>query len=275
MPGPPRMSRIRVSHDAGTGVSTLAMNRPERLNALGFDLMDQMCAQLAALASDPACKALVVTGSGNAFCAGADLTGFAETRAQQRYQDSGEQVSEAMRERFNPLVAALAGFPKPVVTAVNGMAAGGGAAIALIADVVMFGASGKLKFVQVQQLHIVADLGAHWLLHRLGGRVTALGATLLGETLDAGRCQSLGLAWDVVADAELLARAQATAARLAQVPADVVVATRALVDASPSTALLQSIEAERLYQRDFCGRPAFLAKIDSFLNPPAKARGPG
>ena len=267
------MSLALTSLDATTGVATLTLNRPERLNALGFDLMDDTLAALTALARDPACKALVVTGAGKAFCAGADLSGFAEVYAEKRYPDSGMQVSEAMRERFNPLVAAFFAFPKPVVTAVNGMAAGGGAAIALAADIVLCGASGKLKFVQAQQLHIVADLGAHWLLQRLGGRVTALGATLLGETLDAARAQSLGLVWDVVADTDLLTHAQATAARLAQVPAEVVVATRALVDASPTTGFTASIETERLYQRDFCARPAFIAKIDGFLAQSSRRRG--
>lgn len=260
------MSLALTSLDPATGVATLTMNRPERLNALGFDLMDDTLAALTALARDPACKALVFTGAGKAFCAGADLTGFAEVHAQKRYPDSGVQVSEAMRERFNPLVAALFAFPKPVVSAINGIAAGGGAAMALAADMVLCGASGKLKFVQAQQLHIVADLGAHWLLQRLGGRVTALGATLLGETLDAARSQSLGLVWEVVADADLLSHAQATAARLAQVPADVVVATRALVDTAPQASFDASIETERLYQRDFCARPSFIAKIDGFLS---------
>lgn len=259
------MSFSPFSIDAASGVATLTMNRPERLNALGFELMDEMLAALAKLAKDPACKALVVTGAGKAFCAGADLNTFAEVHAQKRYRDSGEQVSESMRERFNPLVATMFAFPKPLVTAINGMAAGGGAAMALAADLVLCGASGKLKFVQLQQLGIVADLGAHWLLQRLGGRVTALGATLLGETLDASRCASLGLVWEVIPDAELLGRAQATAAKLARVPADVVVATRSLVDASAAAGFDAMLEAERMYQRDFCARPTFLEKIDAFL----------
>lgn len=259
------MSLAPFALDTASGVATLTMNRPERLNALGFELMDEMLAALATLAKDPACKALVITGAGKAFCAGADLNSFAEVHAQQRYMDSGEQVSEAMRERFNPVVAAMFAFPKPLVTAINGMAAGGGAAMALAADVVLCGASGKLKFVQAQQLSIVADLGAHWLLQRLGGRVVALGAMLLGETLDAARSASLGLVWEVIPDAELLVRAQAAAAKLVSVPADVVVATRTMVDASPGAGFSAMLEAERMYQREFCARPAFLAKIDAFL----------
>jgi 2-(1,2-epoxy-1,2-dihydrophenyl)acetyl-CoA isomerase len=267
------VSVVEVSLEGATGVATLTMNRPARLNALGLDLLDAMIAALAALAKDPACKALVITGAGSAFCAGADLNTFAELREQKRYRDSGEQVSQTMRERFNPLMVALTTMPKPVVTAINGIAAGGGAGIALAADVVLCGASGTLKFVQAQQLGIVADLGAHWLLQRLGGRVTALGATLLGETLDAARSASLGLVWEVVPDTELLSRARATATKLARVPADVVVATRAIIDASTSVGFAELLEVERMYQRDFCSRAAFLANIETFLGQHDKPRG--
>ncbi len=266
------MSAVEVVVDAATGVATLTMSRPARLNALSLDLLDAMIAALGDLAKDPACKALVITGAGSAFCAGADLNAFAELREQKRYRDSGEQVSETMRERFNPLMVALTTMPKPVVTAINGIAAGGGAGIALGADIVLCGASGKLKFVQAQQLGIVADLGAHWLLQRLGGRVAALGATLLGETLDAARSASLGLVWEVVPDAELLPRARAAAIKLARLPADVVVATRAMIDASPSAGFAELLEVERLYQRDFCSRAAFLANIESFLGQHARRR---
>lgn len=259
------MSAVLVSIDDATGVATMTMNRPERFNALSLDLLDALTGTLKDLAADPRCKALVVTGAGTAFCAGADLNTFAEVRDQQRHLDTGHQVAETMERRFNPLMVALYTFPKPVISAVNGIAAGGGACVALCADVVLCGASGTFKFVQVPQLSIVADLGAHWFLQRIAGRAVAMAATLLGETLSATRAASLGLVWEVVPDMALLPRAQAVAAKLAQAPPDVVIATRALVDAGATTGLPQSLDSERLHQRDFCARPGFLANIEAFL----------
>lgn len=264
------MSVVEVQIDAATGVATLAMNRPERFNALSLDLLDGMLDALAGLARDPACRALIVTGKGTAFCAGADLGAFDALRREGRHLDSGEQVAETMEQRFNPLVNALYTFPKPVVSAVNGIAAGGGAGIALCADIVLCASAGTFKFVQAQQLGIVADMGAHWLLQRLGGRATALGATLLGETLDAPRAAALGLVWEVVPDDALLTRARLVAEKLALVPRDVVIGTRALVDASATAAFAAVLDSERLYQRDFCARPGFLARIEAFL---ARSRG--
>ena len=260
------MTAVRVVMDASTGVATLSMNRPHRFNALSLDLLDALIDALARLAHDASCEALVVTGEGPAFCAGADLNSFTELRSEGRHLDSGHQVSETMEQRFNPLMVALMGFPKPVVSAVNGIAAGGGASIALGADIVLCGTAGKFKFVQIPQLGIPADMGAHWLLQRIAGRAVALGAMLLGETLDARRAQTLGLVWDVVEDAALLGRAQTIAATLAKTPRDAVLATRALVDASATAGFAQTLDQERLYQRDFCARPEFLARIEAFTS---------
>ena len=148
---------------------------------------------------------------------------------------------------------------------INGIAAGGGAGIALCADVALCGTSGKFKFVQATQLGIVADLGANWLLPRMVGRGAALSGILLGETLNAERAASLGLIWEVVEDASLLARAQTHARVLAGIPREAVVATRNLVDAAFGTDFRQMLELERLQQRDLCARPELEARIESFV----------
>ncbi len=247
------------------GVATLTMNRPDRFNALDNVLLDELRAALAQLAADENCKAMVITGAGRAFCAGADLNTFLGTRSEGRHSDTGHQVSDGMQQRFNPLMLDLMDFPKPVVTAINGIAAGGGAGIALCADVVVCGTSGKLKFVQATQLGIVADLGANWLLPRIAGRGVALSGILLGETISAERAAALGLIWEVVEDALLLARAQAHARVLAGIPLETTMATRNLVDAAFGTDFRQMLELERLQQRDLCARPELAARIESFV----------
>lgn len=128
----------------------------------------------------------------------------------------------------------LMAFPKPIVTAINGMAAGGAAGLALCGDVILAGRSGKLKLVQTPQLGIIADLGASWLLQRSIGRQRALAAMLLGDTIDAERAERLGIVWEVVDDDKLMARAVDVAKALAAVPGATVRATRNLVDASAS-----------------------------------------
>ncbi len=258
------MPNVLIAIDEG-GIATLTMNRPDRFNALDNALLDELRAALAQLDVDESCKALVITGAGRAFCAGADLNTFVETRSEGRHSDTGHQVSDGMQQRFNPLMVDLMDFPKPVVTAINGIAAGGGAGIALCADVVLCGVSGKFKFVQATQLGIVADLGANWLLPRIAGRGVALSGILLGETLSAERAATLGLIWEVVDDASLLARAQAHARVLAGIPRETVLATRNLVDAAFGTDFRQMLELERLQQRDLCARPELTARIESFV----------
>ena len=247
------------------GVATVLLNRPDRLNALNFDLVDTLRADLIELAATDAVKSIVLTGSGRAFSAGGDLTALAPVPQADGHVDMGRQVSEAMRDHFGPMMKTLMAFPKPVVVAINGMAAGGAAGIALCGDVILAGRSAKLKLVQTPQLGIIADLGAGWLLQRSVGRQRALSIMLLGDTIDAERAERLGIVWEVVDDEQLLARAQAVAAALAMVPAATVRATRNLVDASASRTFDEMMEQERIQLRDLAAAPELLARVNFFL----------
>lgn len=247
------------------GVATVLLNRPDRLNALDFELVDTLRTELDALAGDAAVKAIVISGAGRAFSAGADLTALAPVPQADGRVDMGRQVSEAMSGHFGPMVAALMNFPKPVVSAVNGIAAGGGAGIALCADIVLAGREGKLKFVQTQQLGIVADLGATWLVQRVAGRQVALATMLLGETITAERAERLGLVWEVVDDDKLLSRAALLAAELGRAPAAAVRATRHLVDMAAGATFQQMMEIERVHLRDLASAPELLARVNAFM----------
>lgn len=245
-------------------VAVLGLNRQERLNALDPDLIDALRVALDECARDDSIRAAVLTGNGAAFCSGADLVSFL-SQADLDPGAVGRQVGYSIDVAFNPLIRAIMAFPKPIVTAVNGMAAGGGAALALCADVVMASNSAKLKFVQVPQLGCVADLGGNWLLQRMAGRGTALAAILLGQTIIAERALQLGLFWEVTTDADLLARAVDAAGALAKAPREAVLATRRLVDMSATASLQDILDLERVYQQGLAARPDLADTVRAFL----------
>lgn len=247
------------------GVATVVLNRPDQLNALNFDLADNLRADLDRFAASDEVKAIVITGAGRAFSAGGDLTSLAPAPQADGHIDLGRQVSDAMAKHFGPMMSALMAFPKPVVVAINGIAAGGAAGIALCGDVILAGRAAKIKIVQTTQLGIVSDLGASWLLQRSIGRQGALAVMLLGEAIGAEHAQHLGLVWEVVEDDRLLARAQEVARSLAKVPAAAVRAARNLVDAAATRTFDEMMELERLHLRDLAAAPELLTRINFFL----------
>lgn len=254
----------------GEGIATFTLNRPDKYNALNEALLKEGLAALRELAAREDLKALIVTGAGKAFCAGADLQMFQEWHARAGGVDVGRVVSESMRSLTNPFTQGIAEFPKPVVCAINGIAAGGGAGIALAGDIILAGRSAGIRVVQVNQLGIIGDLGVNWLIPRMAGRAAAMGAMLLGETISAERAERLGLVWEVVEDGALMERALTVARSLIKAPADTVLATRALVDLSFRQQFAEFLETERTYQRDLTSRPEFIARVGSFLNRPRK-----
>ena len=257
------MQNIEITIDQ-QGVALLTLNRPEVLNALNVPLLDDLCQALRQLATDEKLKALVVTGRGRGFCAGADLSAVGQGAAP---GDSiGQMVSAQMQSHFNPAMELLYHFPRPTVCAINGIAAGGGAAIALCADIVLASRDASLKFVQVQALGIVADLGANWLLPRIAGRSRALGACLLGDSLKAAQLQEWGLVWECVDADQLLPRALEVGSRLAAVPAATVLATRQIIDAAGKSSFTAALEQERLAQRELCDLPVFSESVARFMS---------
>ena len=256
------METIRVTVDE-RGIALLELNRPDVLNVLSVQLLTEMSAALQALGEQTEVRALIVTGCGRGFCAGADLLPLADVAT--RKESLGQHISTAMAQHFNPMMTLLYSFPRPVVSAINGIAAGGGAAIALCADIVLAANSAALKVVQVPQLGIAADLGANWLLPRMAGRARALGACLLGDTLPADRLLEWGVVWESVPDQQLLARSYELAERLAKLPAETIVASRRLIDNASQQSFEASLEDERQVQGELCDAPFFSSAVLGFL----------
>ncbi|EET2598578.1 2-(1,2-epoxy-1,2-dihydrophenyl)acetyl-CoA isomerase [Escherichia coli] len=205
------MMEFILSH-VEKGVMTLTLNRPERLNSFNDEMHAQLAECLKQVERDDTIRCLLLTGAGRGFCAGQDLN-------DRNVDPTGPAPDLGMSvERFyNPLVRRLAKLPKPVICAVNGVAAGAGATLALGCDIVI--AARSAKFVMAfSKLGLVPDCGGTWLLPRVAGRARAMGLALLGNQLSAEQAHEWGMIWQVVDDETLADTAQQLARHLATQP---------------------------------------------------------
>ncbi len=201
-----------VSYQVDGGVATVTFNRPDSLNSLNVDMKTALLDALARARDDDTVRAVVLTGAGRAFCVGQDLREHAELLE----SDAGA-VEATVREHFNPITSGIATMPKPVVAAVNGIAAGAGAAFAFAADfrLAADSASFLMAFAQVG---LSADSGASWTLQRLVGYGRATALLLLAEPFGAQQALDMGLINAVVPADGLSTAAQELAGRLAAGP---------------------------------------------------------
>lgn len=219
------------------GVTTLTLNRPEALNALNAALRGELLAAIRAAARDAEVRAVVITGAGRGFCAGADLRG-----------GSGErEFRRVLREEYHPLIEAIRSLPRPVVASVNGVAAGAGMSLALAADLVV--AAEEAKFVPAfHRIGLVPDSGLTRTLVRALGRHRAL-EVLLGErTLTAADAQAAGLVAAVVPGDRLADTARELAERLAAGPTRAIGLTKRLLASAEDATLTGSLAAEAALQ---------------------------
>jgi 2-(1,2-epoxy-1,2-dihydrophenyl)acetyl-CoA isomerase len=197
---------VRVEVDGGTMVATITLDRPDALNALTVPMKQALLAAFRKVARDGAVRAVILTGAGRAFCAGQDL--------RERLQPDAAPLGIEVRDRYNPIIRAMRGLPKPIVGAINGVAAGAGASLAMACDIRIASdaASFALAFGRVG---LVPDSGATWFLPRLVGVTRAAELALLGDSVTAADAVRIGLVGRVVPTGELATEARAIAARLA------------------------------------------------------------
>jgi 2-(1,2-epoxy-1,2-dihydrophenyl)acetyl-CoA isomerase len=216
----PAGSTVLVEHDDASGVSTITLNRPDALNSLTVPMKQALLAALQGFEHRPATRVVILTGAGRAFCAGQDL--------RERLQPDAAPLGEEVRERYNPIVRAMRGLDLPIVAAINGVAAGAGASLAMAADLRIAAdtASFALAFGRVG---LVPDSGATWFLPRLVGATRAAELALLNEPVTAADALRLGLVGRVVPAEQLATEARAVAERLASgAPQAIALTKRAL-----------------------------------------------
>ena len=238
-----------VRWDLTQAVATIMLNRPRAHNALTAEMKTALLAALREAAASPEVRAVLITGAGPAFCAGQDLREHAGLLAEAQAAAAaspGQPAGAAMdtvRQHYNPIVLAIRSMPKPVIAAVNGVAAGAGASLALACDlrIAARGASFLMAFARVG---LAADTGASWTLQRLVGVGRAAELLLLAEPLPADRALDLGLVSQVVEDAELPAAASVLAARLAMGPTAAYAGIKAELDYAAGHDLAAALEKE-------------------------------
>ena len=243
-------------------VRVLTLNRPAQLNSFTAAMHAELLPALEAAAADPAVRAVVLTGAGRGFCAGQDLADPAMAAPAGHAPD----VAAVVERHYKPLALRVRTMPVPVIAAVNGVAAGAGANLALGCDLVV--AARGASFIQAfSKIGLVPDCGGTWLLPRLVGRANALALTLTGDKLPAADAKAMGLIWQVVDDAELMSSALALARRLAAMPTRALAETRRALDESLELDYGQALSLEARMQgelgrgHDFAeGVAAFLAK---------------
>lgn len=227
--------------DISNNVALITLNRPERRNALSMPLLAELNRVIAHIASDDAVRAVVITGAGKGFCAGADLGDF-------KQMPTAEQVYQGIIENYTPLMNRILTLPKPVITAVNGAAAGAGASLALAGDLRIMGESAYMMMA-FSNIGLVPDGGACWFLAREIGYARAYQMAIEGSKIGAEQCLAWGLTNKVVADDDLVSEAVAWAERLAKRPTLALGLTKQALNHAAMNGLASTIEYEARLQK--------------------------
>jgi 2-(1,2-epoxy-1,2-dihydrophenyl)acetyl-CoA isomerase len=240
------------------GYRIVTLNRPQRLNACNAAMLTGLREALGQAESDTACRALLLTGAGRAFCTGQDLS---QERAR---PGEASALSEVLEDYYNPLVRKLRELPFPVVAAVNGIAAGAGANLALACDIVLAGRSAS--FVQAfAKVGLVPDCGGTWFLPRLIGAARARALALTAEPLAAEQAEAWGLIWKVVDDAALAAAAAELCAALAEGPTVALALIKRAFDLTWGNDIESQLELERELQRQASRTADYAEGVRAFM----------
>ena len=245
--------------DAETGVATLTLNRPDRLNALTFEVYAELRDTFRALDTEPGVRAVVLTGAGRAFCSGGDVEDIIGALF--------ARDSAGLREFTHmtcDVILNIRRCRRPVIAALNGTVAGAGAVIATACDIRIAAESAKIAFLFVRVGLSGADMGASWLLPRLVGLGRAAEILMTGDFVDARRAYEIGLYQKVVAQEHVLAEATALAERLARGPSPALAVTKRALDAEAVLGLEEALRYEADAQAELMEHPNFREAYEAF-----------
>jgi 2-(1,2-epoxy-1,2-dihydrophenyl)acetyl-CoA isomerase len=250
------MSENPVLIDRRDGWLALILNRPERLNAFNESMHHALASALDE-AADDAWRAVLLTGAGRGFCAGQDLT-------DRVMGDAAPDLGATLDTLYNPLIRRLRSLRKPIICAVNGVAAGAGANIALACDIVL--AARSAKFIQAfAKIGLIPDSGGTFFLPRLVGDARARALAMLAEAIPAEQAASWGLIWRAIDDASLRQEAEALTANLATQPTEGLALIKEALNASASNGLAAQLDLERDLQRQAGRTPDYAEGVRAFL----------
>lgn len=266
------MTEKTVLYSTIGSVALITLNRPQALNSLTRQMHRELWEALDRIEADHAIRACVITGAGRGFCAGADLAEFDFEPGPDlvRRADPGPVIDQA----FNPTVRKLQALRVPTVAAVNGVAAGAGASLAMTCDLAV--AAPNASFIQAfSKIGLVPDAGGSWFLVKRLGLARGLGAAMLGDKMSARDAKESGMIWDVAADGEdCVEAAMKLAGRLAEMPTRALVATRQLLRDAASNDLDQQLDLERDTQSALGKTHDYIEGVMAFREKrPAKFKG--
>ncbi len=232
-----------IKYDVNKGVAVLTLNLPETLNSFTVAMHEDVQAAMLDVRTNAQVRCLVITGEGRGFCAGQDLKDLMDSGSEEP-----AELGEIVEKYYNPFVRAIMTLEKPVICAVNGVAAGAGASVALACDIVL--AARSASFVQVFcKIGLVPDSGGTWNLPRAVGLARAKGLALLGDKLSAEQAESWGMIWQCVDDDQLMSESIKLAEHLATQPTRGLATIKKLLNESHSTPMHQQLENERFAMR--------------------------
>ncbi|HBB57162.1 MAG TPA: 2-(1,2-epoxy-1,2-dihydrophenyl)acetyl-CoA isomerase [Chitinophagaceae bacterium] len=236
-------------------VATLTLNRPEKFNAFNREMALLLQQELDACRQNEI-RAVVITGNGKAFCAGQDLGEVVDPQ--------GPGMARILKEHYNPIVTRIRELGKPVIAAVNGVAAGAGANLALCADITIAGESAN--FIQAfSKIGLVPDTGGSFFLPRLIGMQRAAALMMTGDKLSAAEAASMGMIWKTVPDQELLAQAMGLAKQLATMPTTALGLIKQQLNASFTNTIEEQLQLEDRLQQQAAATADFHEGVQAFL----------
>jgi len=241
------------------GVATLTLNRPKSLNSFTVEMHTEIKAVMDQVVRQKEIRCLVITGAGRGFCAGQDLGDRASSG-----DGDAPDVGASVEKYYNPLIRSIMNLPKPVICAVNGVAAGAGASIALACDVVI--AARSASFIQVFcKIGLIPDSGGTWNLPRAVGLARAKALALLGDRLPAEKAESWGMIWKCVDDEALAEESQKMAAHFATQPTAALGRIKKLLQESSGNSLSEQLELEQQAMQDLGQSKDYREGVMAFL----------
>ena len=253
------MSYQTIRLEINERAARLTLNRPEKLNAFNVAMHGEVRDALERAKAEKSIRVLVLTGAGRGFCAGQDLSDRAVAPGA-----APVDLGQSIEKHYAPLVLALRALPIPVICAVNGVAAGAGANIALACDIVI--AASSATFIEpFCRLGLVPDTGGTYFLPRLVGTARAMGVALLGEKIPAQQAADWGLIWKCVDDAKLADEIEALVRRFASAPTRGLARIKQAIYASPSNTLQTQLDLERDFMRELGNTSDYREAVSAFI----------
>ncbi|MCL2658158.1 MAG: 2-(1,2-epoxy-1,2-dihydrophenyl)acetyl-CoA isomerase PaaG [Betaproteobacteria bacterium] len=250
-----------IRFEVEAGVARITLNRPDKMNSFNAAMHGELREALDRIQGDRGVRVLVLTGAGRGFCAGQDL---ADAEVRFTPGQTPPDLGDVVERHYKPLIMRLANLRVPTLAAVNGMAAGAGASLALACDLVV--ASKSASFLQAfSKVGLIPDTGGSWVLPQRVGMARAMGLAMLAEKLPAEKAAEWGLIWAAVEDAEFASTVDGLAKQLAAMPTKALVRTRQAMQAAPSHTLEEQLSMEAGFMRELGRSADYVEGVSAFL----------